>query len=127
MAVVQAVLLYGADSWTITDRNWNRLESFQKRAVRYMTGQHIRKNGDGTWTYPNHEILEKECGLFPINTYIKRRRGTLQKYIEDYRGELLERAIGSKVPARNSNKILWWKQGFISKEEMKNMKNFWFK
>ena len=43
MAVVQAVLLYGADSWTITERNWKKLEAFQNKAVRYMTGKHIRK------------------------------------------------------------------------------------
>ena len=28
VAVVQAVLLYGADSWTITKRDWSRLRSF---------------------------------------------------------------------------------------------------
>ena len=127
MAVVQAVLLYGAESWTITERNWKRLESFQNRAVRYMTGKHIRKNGDGSWSYPNHYLLEKECGLFPIRTYIKRRRGTLRKYLEDNREPLLEEAKKLTAPARNSQKVLWWRQSFISKEEMKNMQNFWFK
>ena len=127
MAVVQAVLLYGADSWTISDRNWHRLESFHKRAVRYMTGRHIKKNQDGTWSYLNHGILEQECGLFPITTYIQRRRGTLRKYLEDYRADLLESAKKTKAPAKNARKILWWRQPFISKEQMKEMKNFWFK
>ena len=77
MTVVQTILLYGADSWTITKRNMKRLEAFHHRAVRYMTGQHIRKNADGSWDYPDHEKLERECGLFSIDTYIRRRRGTL--------------------------------------------------
>ena len=89
-----------------------------------MTGQHIRKGADGVWTYPNHESLEKKCGLFLIETYIKRRRGTLRKYLEENRKELLEEALDSKPPSKNSSKILWWNQSFMSKEELKEMKNF---
>ena len=43
MAVVQAVLLYGSESWTITLRDIEALERFQKKAVQYMTGSHIQK------------------------------------------------------------------------------------
>ena len=87
MAVVQAVLLYGAESWTITKKNWMRLRSFHRGATRYMTSQHIRKNEDGTWTHPDHKDLEKRCGLFSIETYVERRRGTLRKYLEENRSE----------------------------------------
>ena len=90
MAIVQAVLLYGSDSWTINKANWKKLNSFHKRATWYMTGEHICKNNNGTWTYPNHGELERKCGLFSIETYIKRRRGTLRKYLEEFRSELLE-------------------------------------
>ena len=127
MAVIQAVLLYGSESWTITKRNWGRLESFQKRAVRHMTGLHIRKDGEGIWHYPNHESLERKCGLFSIQTYIKRRRGTLRKYIEENREEMLEEAKGMNAPATNAGKTLWWDQAFISKDEMKEMQSFWDK
>ena len=41
LAIVQAVLLYGADSWTITKKDFAALERFHKRAVRHITGQHI--------------------------------------------------------------------------------------
>ena len=126
MTVVQAVLLYGADSWTITKQNWRRLQAFHNRAVRYMTGDHIRKKADGSWSYPNHEVLEKKCGLFPIETYIKRRRGTLRKYLEENRKELLEEAIDSIPPSKNSCKILWWNQPFLSKDELKETKFFCF-
>ena len=33
LAVVQAVLLYGSDSWIITDRDWKRLRSFHNCAI----------------------------------------------------------------------------------------------
>ena len=43
ITVVQAVLLYGAESWTISQRNERILVSFHRRAVRYLTNSHIRK------------------------------------------------------------------------------------
>ena len=97
MTVVQAVLLYGVDSWTVT----------KARAVRYMTGNRIRKRVDGSWEYPNHEELERECGLFQMDTYIRGRRGTLRKYLENEGKELLEEAMDSVPPSKTPNKVLW--------------------
>ena len=110
MAVVQAVLLYGAESWVITKRNWKRLESFHNRALRYMTGQHIRKVGDEEWTYPSHEELEEKCGLYSIKEYIERRRRMLRRYLEEHRKDFLHEAMETRVPQKNVNKILWWNQ-----------------
>ena len=127
MAVVQAVLLYGSDSWVITNRNWKKLRAFHNNALRYMTGRHIRKLDDGTWQHPCHKDLQWKCGLFDIETYVERRRGTLRKYLEDNRKELMNEAARTSTPARNPNKILWWKQTYISKEEMTQKTNFWKK
>ena len=85
LTIVQAVLLYGADSWVIKAKEAVALRSFHRRAVRYMTGCHIRKLQDGKWSYPSHEKLLKECGLLEIDMYIQRRRGTLRKYLETNR------------------------------------------
>ena len=46
LTIVQAVLLYGADSWAIEERNMRKLESFHNRAIRYITGKHIQKKGE---------------------------------------------------------------------------------
>ena len=126
MAIVQAVLLYGADSWTITKRNWKRLQSFHNRALRYMTGQHIRKKEDRSWTYPDHAALGKQCCLFPIETYVERRRGTLRNYLQKHRKTLMDELEKVKPPSTNANKVLWWKQKWITKDEMTQMTNFWF-
>ena len=91
-----------------------------------MTGKHIQKKVDGEWEYPNHEELEKECGLFPMDTYIRRRRGTLRRYLENEREELLKEAMDSVPPSKNSNKILWWDQPIISKDDMEELKYLWF-
>ena len=127
MAVVQAVLLYGADSWAVSEKNLRKLRAFHHRAVRYMTGQHIVKISEEVWEYPNHDKLQRECGLFPIEVYLERRRGTLRKYLEENRKELLEEAMKMTPPARNPNKVLWWRQTYLTKEEMTEKNNFWFK
>ena len=43
--IVQAVLLCGADSWTITKRNMKRVQSFHNRVIRHIAGKHTCKKG----------------------------------------------------------------------------------
>ena len=125
MTIVQAVLLYGSDSWSIRTRDLEKLRSFHKRAIRYMTGQHIRKR-DEKWEYPEHEGLLKKCRLFPIDVYLERRRGTLRDYLLKNRQSLLQKAIEIKRNCRNVNKILWWNQPWLCKREMRHLTNLWY-
>ena len=110
MAVVQAVLLYGSKSWAISLRDMEALERFQKKAVQYMTGSHIQKDSSGEWHYPEHGKLYRLCGLKPINFYIRKWRGTLRRYFETEKAELLEEVMPIGPPARAPNKVLWWRQ-----------------
>ena len=110
LAIVQAVLLYGADSWVITKDDWRRLRNFHHRAVRFMTNSHIQKQDDDTWVYPDHEELRNKCDLEPIEVYIERRRGTLRKYLETECRDLLTSVRECRPPALHSRKLLWWKQ-----------------
>ena len=126
ITIVQAVLLYGAESWVIKKSDYIALRSFHRRAVRYMSGKHIRKHENDEWEYPNHEDLLRKCGLVDINIYIERRRGTLRNYLEKYRKDLLDRAEKSKRHARDVNRIMWWTQPWLSRNEMKNHERFWF-
>ena len=91
-----------------------KLESFHKRAVRYMMGRHIRKLNIGgseeRWEYPEHRGLLKKCRLFSIKVYIERRRGTLREYLMKYRKGLLEEAESTVAHCHAVNKVLWWKQ-----------------
>ena len=125
ITIVQAVLLYGADSWVISKRDMTRLNSFHKRVVRYLTGKHIRKHNDGNWEYPNHEVLLKECGLLPLEIYIERRRGTLRTYLQEYRADLLEEAEQITKHCKDVKKILWWNQPWKIKSDVTNFSKFW--
>ena len=121
LAIVQAVLLYGADSWTVSARNMEVLERFHERVVRHITGCHIKRGAQGVWTYPDHEALLQKCGLWPIGVYIERRRGTLRKYLEENKVELLEDVEALSAPARDPHRVLWWRQPWISREWMREM------
>ena len=68
-----------------------------------------------------------KCKLLPIETYVERRRGTLRKYLEENRADVLAEAGKMGKHNKNVNKIMWWNQNFITKNEMDQVKNFWFK
>ena len=51
-AVVQAVLMFGAETWLLTPRMEQALDSFQHGAARRITGRQPRRRGDGRWAYP---------------------------------------------------------------------------
>lgn len=55
--LVPSILLYGAETWTITVKMVRRLEGFQNRIVRHILQEHIRLAGeDGEWIYPTWMI-----------------------------------------------------------------------
>ena len=112
ITIVQAVLLFGADSWTVTRRNLNKLQSFHRRALRFMCGDHIRKEGDETWLYPDHEKLLQKCGLCSIEVYLERRRNTLWRFLEPNRRELLNKTRNCGRHCKDANKVLWWEQSY---------------
>ena len=113
-AIVQAVLLHGADSWTINNRNMRKLQSFHRRVVRHITGKHIRKLGE-TWECPNHDELYEKAKLLTVERYIERRRGTLRLYFENNRPQLLKEAEGTIKHCYDANKVLWWNQTWTEK------------
>jgi hypothetical protein len=49
LAVVQAVLLYGADTCVVSQRAIKRLRNFHPRCARYITRRHIWKDENDEW------------------------------------------------------------------------------
>ena len=48
-AVIQAVLLFGADTWVVTPRRGKDLGGLQTQLSRQLTGKLPRRTTDGTW------------------------------------------------------------------------------
>lgn len=63
-----------------------------------MTGQHIQKQADRKWEYPSHYRLIGLCKLFTNDSYIKRQRGTLHKFLTE------EQKNYEKVCKQSTNK-----------------------
>ena len=51
-AVAQAVLLFGAKTWVLTQRMGKALDSFQSRVARRLTVRQPRRKKYGIWDYP---------------------------------------------------------------------------
>ena len=89
-----------------------------------MTGRHIQKLPDGSWSYLDHTALFDKCRLHDLGTYIARRQGTLQKYLEDHKADLLQEVL-EVHPSWDPAKVLWWKQQTLTLEEMRVLDERW--
>ncbi len=75
-ATVQAVLLFGSETWKMSPKN---LEGFHIKAVCHMAGM----QPDGKWTYPNSKEVLKTVGLKTIDHYIGVHIETITRFIID--------------------------------------------
>jgi hypothetical protein len=108
-AIVQAVLLYGSESWVVTKCMMQTLRGFHNRCARYLTGQNIRYNTVADeWIYPNTDAVLKQAGLWPIEEYIKRRCETVMDYVKER--AIYQQCLKSTPAALSSQKAVWWKQ-----------------
>ena len=83
------------------------LERFHKQAVQHITRCHIWTDAQGVWTYPDTEVLLPQCRLWTINVYIEQRRGTLRKYLEEHKADLLADVTDLPAPACDLHQVLW--------------------
>ena len=80
-AVVQQVLLFGADTWVVLPIMERALNYFIHGSARRITGRQPRRGWDGKWFYPSLEGAMKEAGFKDVWTSIKTRQNTVAQYI----------------------------------------------
>ena len=80
-AVVQQVLLFGAETWAVTPRIERALNSFMHVVAIRITGIQSRRGWDGKWFYPSLEGAMKEAGFKDIRRSINNRQNTIVQYI----------------------------------------------
>jgi hypothetical protein len=69
-ATMQAVLLYGSDTWSVPPSSIKQLEGFHIQAAWQMSGLRPEKKPNGSWSYPcSVDVLEK-AGLKTITHYM---------------------------------------------------------
>lgn len=72
-AIVQSVLLYGAETWVWSAGMLSKLESFHNKVARSLTGKFIHPdiNDKDEWIYPDMVKVREEVGFFSISEYIE--------------------------------------------------------
>ena len=77
MVVVQAVLLFGSQTWVLTPQLDNPLKGFHHRAARRMVGMGPKCQTDRIWVYPPIGTVMEVVGLEEIRVYISRSQNTV--------------------------------------------------
>ena len=84
VAVVQAVLLFGLETWVVTPWLENSLMGFYHWVVRRMVGMVPKCQLDGTWVYPPIGTALAKVGLDDVGVYIARLQNMVAQCIADY-------------------------------------------
>jgi hypothetical protein len=108
-AVLQAILLYGCESWVIPKRTLQRLDAFHHRCARHIAHRHIRRHPDGTWAHPHNADVLRICGLQPISTYIYRRKSTLRRSYAEKSSSLYQRCKQLPSTPSSARHLVWWR------------------
>jgi hypothetical protein len=106
-AIIQAVLLYGSESWVLTKSMMQKLRSFHQKCARHITGRNIRLDPTtDEWIYPDSETTLREAGFWTIEEYIERRKETVMKYARER--AIYRRCVSSHPVAFSSRRGVWW-------------------
>ena len=112
--VIQSVLIFGAETWTVTPRMGKALREFQTQVARRMTGNLPRSTTDRTWRYTSAAAAREAAGFLTVEEYFRRLQNTVAQYIATRSlldlCERLDRAPWERV------EILWWEQEGIDLE-----------
>ena len=113
VAIVQAILLFGAETWVVTPRVLQALEGFHHRAARQMAGMGGKRLVDGTWEYPPIDGALAATGLARIVIYLERRQNKITEYVATRPVGVLCMAVKNKRRTRKSAR--WWDQPGVRK------------
>jgi hypothetical protein len=81
-AVVQSVLLFGSETWVLSQPMLRALEGFHRRVARRLAGkQPYLDRRTGEWVYPPIDKVLEEVGMYSIDHYVKKRQNTVADYV----------------------------------------------
>ena len=107
-SIVESILLYGSETWVLQGyKVLDRLEKFHRRCARFLTGDFIRPDVDGTWVHPHTENVFRKAGLESIEKYIEKRKVHVANYLTPDSSAMTDITNLTNVDI-NMEKISWW-------------------
>ena len=111
-AVVAAVLLYGSETWCLTDTARRPLDDFHMEAARRIASKMSRKvrrgGGKEQWIYPHTAEVLAAAGLQPLHHYTDKWRNTIWKSVRNR--PILEACMGAEHREGTPRRLDWWHQ-----------------
>ena len=80
-SVVQAVFLFGSETWVVNPCMVRALGGFQDQVAIRLAGRLLRRKPDGEWTYTSALKASKDAGFQTMEEYIQRHQNTVAQYI----------------------------------------------
>ena len=105
-AVIQSLLLFGAETWVFPPRMGKALGGFQTQVVRRLTVQLLRRTTDGNFGYTSAAAAREAAGFLTMEEYVRRRQNTVSLYIATR--SLLDLCEGSERFHGAQVGMRWW-------------------
>ena len=80
-AVVQAIILYGSETWVLSASIVKRIEGTYTELLQLITGKKARQLGDGTRETQGAEIVREAAGTQSDRIYIEQRQATVAQWV----------------------------------------------
>jgi hypothetical protein len=108
LAVVQAKLLFGSETWVLSPCLTWWLESFHNRCAPAIALCPIQCHADGTWEYPPMDEVLAACALSLISTYIARCKTRLLNHYANAESQLYNKCVASTPVRSGALCQMWW-------------------
>jgi len=106
-ATVQAVLLFGSETWVLTPPMLKALEGFHHRVARQLTGKVSRYlPREDQWVYPLIDEVLAEAGLFKLEVYIHCRQNRIVDYVSTR--PIMDHCWEKECLGGSSKWATWW-------------------
>ena len=105
--IIQSTLLFGSESWVLSQRLRKRLNSFHLRCARQIAHRPIRHLPSGEWECPDSAEVLEICKMSTISTYIAKRRTSLLRNYAVPSSELCKRCL-QVSSSLTSRRLCWW-------------------
>ena len=108
-AVVQAVLLYGSETWVLLASMANSIEETHTELLQMIMGKRLKQLGDEIWETPGAEGTREGLGNQSESIYIEQQQATVAQWVALCSlFEVCTREKGYEGGGRR--KKVWWRQ-----------------